>query len=263
MPDLSHTEFLYFVYRHTDYTFAIERARVAVTDLTYLISGEMTYLHNDEEIHLHAGDAILIPQGSIRERRETPTPVRYASINVRLPEDFTFPFAGYLPGRATPAILPILKLMEDARHAASEYSDRQCLALFAYLYYQLAASEAGAQSPYIGRIKCYISEHLSEKLTLHDISAAVHLTPEYCCSVFKKHTGQTVFDYILTQRIDTAKRLITLGDMPLRAIAAEMGFADYNYFSRTFKRLTGLTPRAFKALSGSSETPPLHPRPID
>ncbi len=250
MFDPARTEFRYFVFRQMDHTFSVERSRLAFTDLTYLISGEMTYYCNDEEIRLYAGDAILLPQGSVRERLASDTPVRYASINIRFPEEFVLPLAGRLPGQTTAEVLPMLKALDKAWHSGSAYADRQCLSLFSYLFYRLADTELDNQNPYVKSIKSYVSEHLSEKLTLGDISAAVHLTPEYCCSLFKKHTGMTVFDYILKQRIDTARRLITLGDMPLRSIAIEMGFADYNYFSRTFKRLTGTTPRAYKDLAG-------------
>ncbi len=249
MFDPGQTEFFYFVYRRMDHTFAMERSRVTFTDLTYLISGEMVYRYNDEEICLHAGDAILFPQGSIRERQETRTPVRYASINVRFTDNFISPLAGYLPGQTTAEVLPILKAMDESWHAGSAYSERQCLSLFSYLYYRLAATGLECQNPYVRSIRSYISAHLSEKLTLSAIADAVHLTPEYCCSLFKRHMGKTVFDYILDQRIDTAKRLITLGDIPLRGVATEMGFTDYNYFSRTFKRLTGNTPSEYKRMA--------------
>ncbi len=247
MFDLTHTKFLYFVYRNAPTSFTLERGRVNFTDLTYLISGEMTYYLNDEEIHLHAGDAILFPQGSVRERQGRHIPVRYASINLRFLDGFVSPLVGHLPGQTTAEVLPILKAMDGAWHSGSEYADRQCLSLFAYLYYRLAVTGLECSNVYVQNIKSYISEHLSEKLTLGDIAAAVHLTPEYCCSLFKKHTGKTVFDYILHQRIDTARRLITMGDLPLRQIASEMGFTDYNYFSRTFKRITGVTPSVYKA----------------
>ncbi len=253
MFDATNTEFIYFVYRHMDHTFAVERSRLSFTDLTYLISGEMVYLYNDREIHLHAGDAILFPQGSIRERRATDIPVRYASINIRFTDGFESPLSGYLPGQTTAEVLPILKAMDDARRSASEYADRQCLSLFSYLYYRLAATGLEWQNPYIQSMRSYISAHLSEKLTLSAISASVHLTPEYCCSLFKKHMGMTVFDYILDQRIDTAKRLITLGDIPLRRVATELGFSDYNYFSRTFKRLAGMTPSEYRREAGFGE----------
>ncbi len=247
MLDLPLTEFVYFTYRHAEYTFAIERNRVLFSDLTYLISGEMTYLYNDEEIRLHAGDAVFFPQGSIRERRETAVPVRYASINVHFADGFTPSFAGYLPGCTTPAVLPILEIMSDIHHSASDYADRQCLSLFAYLYYELASSMSESSNPYVRDIKCYISNHISEKMTLREIADSVHLTPEYCCSLFKKHVGKSVFSYILEQRTATAKRLIALGDTSLKSISSEMGFADYNYFSRTFKRITGVTPSEYKA----------------
>ncbi len=250
MFDPNQAEFFHFVYRHMDHTFAVERSRVTFTDLTYLISGEMVYRYNDEEVHLHAGDAILFPRGSVRERRATDIPVRYASINIRFGDGFISPLAGHLPGQTTAEVLPILKAMDEAWHAGSLYSDRQCLSLFSYLYYRLAATGLESQNPYVRSIKSHISAHLSEKLTLSDIAAAVHLTPEYCCALFKRHMGKTVFDYILDQRIDTAKRLIALGDIPLRGVAAEMGFADYNYFSRTFKRLSGMTPSEYKRIVG-------------
>ncbi len=250
MFDLNQTEFFYFVFRRLDHTFSVERSRVNFTDLTYLISGEMTYRYNGEEVRLSAGDAILFPQGSVRERLETPTPVRYASINVRFGDNFLSPLAGRLPGQATAEVLPILKVMDAAWHSASAFADRQCLALFSYLYYRLAATELENQNPYIRQIRAYISEHLSEKLTLDAIAASVHLTPEYCCSLFKKHTGETVFDYILKARTDTARRLISLGDMSLQGVAAEVGFADYNYFSRTFKRLVGMTPSEYRRGAG-------------
>ncbi len=249
MADLSQAEFLHYALKRTDSTFFIERQQLSYMDLTFLISGEMVYHYNDEEVHLHAGDAILFPPGSIRQRQATPTPVRYASINVRLPEGFVSPIAGHLPGSMTASVLMLLELMADTRHTPGELSDRQCLSLFSYLYCQLIADSLEQQNPYIKSIRCYISEHIAEKLTLGDIAAAVHLTPEYCCALFKKSTGKTVFTYILDQRIETAKRLITLGEMSLKTIAGEMGFADYNYFSRTFKRITGLTPSEYRQMS--------------
>ncbi len=256
MSDLSHAEFLHYTLKRTDSTFYIERQRLTYLDLTFLIAGEMVYYYNDEEIHLRAGDAILFPPGSIRQRQATPTPVRYASINVRPDAGFVAPIAGHLPGCVTASVLMILELMADTHHAPGEAADKQCLALFQYLHWRLVAESHAQQNPYIKSMQRYISEHISDKLTLGEIAEAVHLTPEYCCALFKKTTGKTVFSYILDQRIETAKRLITLGELSLKTIAGEMGFADYNYFSRTFKRITGLTPSEYRQMSLS----PVRPR---
>ncbi len=246
MFNLKQADFMYFVYRNSADTYALERSRITCVDLTYLIFGEMTYLYNDTEFHLQAGDAILFPQGSIRERKATSIPVRYASINVHLRENPLLSIAGYLPGQTTAEALSILKIMDTAWHSGSGYTDSQCLALFAYLYCHLADMNPEYANPHIQSMKAYISKHLSEKLTLHEIAASVHLTPEYCCTLFKKQTGTTIFDYILHQRIDAARRLITLGDLPLQRVAIEVGLPDYNYFSRAFKRLAGVTPSAYK-----------------
>ncbi len=255
MLDLSCAEFVFFAYRRVESTFAMERYQIPVMDLTYLISGEMTYYYNDQEVILRAGDAILFPQGSVRQRLEVRSPVQYASINVKFPEDQISelegepPLAGHLPGRTTATVVSVLELMEDIWYSASEFADTQCLALFTYLYYQLVSFKLESQNPYVKNIKRYIADHITDKLTLQEISDSVCLAPEYCCSLFKKNTGKTLFAYILEQRIDTAKRLIKLGEVSLKNIAGDVGFSDYNYFSRTFRRITGLTPREYKHLT--------------
>ena len=55
----------------------------------------------------------------------------------------------------------------------------------------------------------------------------------------------SITDYILEQRIAEAKRLLWRNQYPLKQIAEMVGFNDYNYFARTFKKRTGYTPTEF------------------
>ena len=64
--------------------------------------------------------------------------------------------------------------------------------------------------------------------------------------IFKQKTGLSIIEYVLKERITLAKSLLMEGSFPLTKIAEQVGFFDYNYFSRTFKKLTGYTPLAYK-----------------
>ena len=51
---------------------------------------------------------------------------------------------------------------------------------------------------------------------------------------------------IAARRVQAAKKLLASGDLPVSAIAEEVGFSDYNYFTRIFKSQTGMSPRDFR-----------------
>ncbi len=214
-------------------------------DLTCIFSGDVLYWYNGEEIQLHSGDIIIFPQWSFRERMSTIDFVHYNSINVHFKEPFTPAISGYLPGAGTPEVRQTMEKIHTIWNSTAENRELQCLSLFAYLYYHLVDTVLLRQNPYVQSIKEYILKHLAEPMTLEGITAYVHLSREYCCSLFKKETGMPLFTYIAVQRMDLAKRLILLG-YPLVEVAAQTGYGDYNYFARQFRKYNGMTPLAYK-----------------
>ena len=96
----------------------------------------------------------------------------------------------------------------------------------------------------IGKIQKYVSENISEKITLKDISAEVHMNPEYVCRYFKSKTGNNLFDYINAHKIEIAKDLLLKGNS-ISQIVQQTGFSSQNYFIRVFKNNTGMTPGQF------------------
>jgi AraC family transcriptional regulator len=77
--------------------------------------------------------------------------------------------------------------------------------------------------------------------------AGVH--PRFLSRVFRRCVGVTLTDYVRRRRIDWAGERLVTTDLPLSRIAMEAGFTDQAHFARLFKRVTGLTPRAFRARS--------------
>ncbi len=225
----------------------IERMVLPYMDLTYLVSGEMHYLYNDEPIILRGGEAILFPQGSVRERLAGDTPVHYASINIRFGDGFSPLASGVIKHAVTPSASIKLELLRDAWHSAGEYSSKICRSMISALYYELIESIAEHKNPSITAIKHYILSNMKSKITLSGIAEAVHLSPEYCSSQFKKHTGKTIIEYVNEEKVASAKRMIIIGEKSLEAIARELGYTEYSYFYRVFKKVSGHTPASYKS----------------
>ena len=68
--------------------------------------------------------------------------------------------------------------------------------------------------------------------------------------MFKKHEGVSIINYLISQRITEAKRLLIEGSTSLKDVATLVGYNDYNYFSRIFKKNVGCSPKDF-ALKGN------------
>lgn len=92
----------------------------------------------------------------------------------------------------------------------------------------------------------FIRANLSEKILLSDLAKELGFSVPYLSKRFKQMTGQTFRDYLNVQRVEEAKRLLSETDFPLIDIAIACGFADQSYFTKIFKKYTGLPPHQFR-----------------
>ncbi len=237
-----------FMYARRENVPEIIKDEMTYVELTYCLEGEMEYFYNGEEATLHAGDAILYPIGSVRERKFTDKPNNFVSFNLLLSEPCEFDVCGTVKEAITPSLIYMFDSFKREFESASPYKQEKCASIFSYIYYQLLESLKDKENPYVRAAKRYVNSHLSEEITLEAVANEVELAPNYLCAVFKKNTGMTLVQYILAERMDLAKRLIVTRGDELYKIAEKCGFPDYNHFSHTFKRLTGITPIAYKKL---------------
>lgn len=98
----------------------------------------------------------------------------------------------------------------------------------------------------VASVKRYIKEHLSENLSREDLADTVYLTSDYLSHLFKKETGYSLTNYIIHERIEKAKVLLSQRELSIRDVAAACGFDNVSYFSRQFRSLTGMTPREYR-----------------
>ncbi len=98
----------------------------------------------------------------------------------------------------------------------------------------------------INILKNYIREHLDEKLSREQLASIVYLSPGYVTRLFKQETGVSLFDYIVTCRVERAGELLCQKDIPVGDIAQMVGYDNFSYFSELFKKRTGLSPSDYR-----------------
>lgn len=102
------------------------------------------------------------------------------------------------------------------------------------------------KSPIVKEICIYSINNIENNISITTISEALFLTKNYIGDIFKQETGMTIGEYIIMLKIARAKKLIVDGDFKSYEIAQKLGYKDTEYFSKVFKKHTGLSPMEFR-----------------
>ena len=94
----------------------------------------------------------------------------------------------------------------------------------------------------VEKAKKYMEENFSKDISLEDVSMKVDISSYYFSKLFKEETGRNFIEYLTELRMEEAKRLLKETDMSMKEICGMVGYSDPNYFSRSFKKYTGVTP---------------------
>lgn len=92
----------------------------------------------------------------------------------------------------------------------------------------------------------YIDEHYKDELSVDIICQKVNFSKFYFCKIFKEHTGKTLYQYLTEYRLNKSKEYLTYSKLSIHSIATEVGFKSSLTYSRSFKKLTGMTPSEFR-----------------
>lgn len=108
-----------------------------------------------------------------------------------------------------------------------------------------AVGNAPAVIPAVAAALDFISENLTERLTLECVAKQVSVSPIHFHNIFKRSVGKTLHDYIESERIKKSVNLMLSTDMTLAEIAYNCGFSSQSYFNSVFRRKKGVTPRRY------------------
>ncbi|MDP4097399.1 helix-turn-helix domain-containing protein [Paenibacillus sp. P96] len=110
-------------------------------------------------------------------------------------------------------------------------------------YHEMAAA---GQESHVRRAMAYISEHVGEDISLQTVARHIHVHPHYLSEIFRKETGMTFGDFVTGCKIRHAMHLLASSPVKVSEVAVRVGFEDVKYFSKLFKKHTGMTPSVYR-----------------
>ena len=129
-------------------------------------------------------------------------------------------------------------------------SEAVLLHTFAYLGSRLSkfASHVGIGGDLVSMIQKYVDEHFSDsEFSLERLGSELKYNKKYLSTVFKRHMGVGIVEYLHTVRIQHACTMLRQGFTSVSDVASRCGYPDAQYFSKVFKRRMTISPREYMA----------------
>ena len=101
----------------------------------------------------------------------------------------------------------------------------------------------------IDDVTAVLKENMYSALTIDEICSKTNYSKAYLFRIFKAKTGKTIMAYFIELKINQAKQLLRENELSVREISEKLAFTTPDYFTKTFKRVTGLTPLSYKKRS--------------
>lgn len=96
------------------------------------------------------------------------------------------------------------------------------------------------------KIKDYIDENYNKDITLRNIADSCYVSKHYLSHLFKEDLGDSPINYLISRRIEVAKKLLLTTNGNIQSISKLVGYDNANYFNILFKKITGSTPGKFR-----------------
>ena len=144
--------------------------------------------------------------------------------------------------------------LDDGSPAGRLYGEMLSLALAVYLarrygvpHHNARKHRGGLPGHRLRLVMEYVRAHINHDIPLADLAAVAGMSPHYFTELFRRSTGQTPHQFVLTKRIEHAKRLLQNPKLTALEVALLVGFADASHFTKVFRRVVGATPSRYRA----------------
>ena len=255
--------FYYYLRITGDSIVPLERSVIGFYHLMIVLKGNFTFIINGNEIAVGENDVLLLPPGTERGRHPHPNSADFVVFNFKLSKDQEISSHILFKNGANPMIRRLIdsypyKYFNDYsssfdfyKHPSYKIENSREMTKIKYLLHNILncilielfdSLNYSAHNPHVFNTLKYINDNISEPITLNDVCQAIHLSKEYTARIFKKEMNITVTEYIIEQKLSLARSMLISDELDLRDISEKVGYQDYNYFSRLFKKHYGISP---------------------
>lgn len=130
-----------------------------------------------------------------------------------------------------------------------EYSSidifNETLRIFDEIIISVGQIRDAANNPLLTKVTDYLDRHYNENLSLESLASNFQISSYYMSRIVKLATNLTFSEYVTQVRVEKSKELLKIGNVSIKEIAFHVGFSSQHYFSRIFKKYTGMTPTEY------------------
>lgn len=220
-----------------------------VNKLYYIYEGKMAYSINGHHSIATAGDWILMPLNTTQSFCLISESVDhfYCHFTLTLNDGIDLFSTHQYDSQINLHRIPLENMNPTMPHSFQKHHEIMNV-LYAYMNQSSIKKKCSKNTytPALQEIATYIQNNIKTKITIDDLAHAANLHPNYLIRLFKRNYGMSPIHYINALKINLAKDELNYTDHAIGHIADSLGFNDIYYFSRLFKKLTGMSPKQYR-----------------
>lgn len=234
------------------------------TELFYIINGTGEFYIDGDNIPVASNDLIIInPNVEHTEKARASSPMEYIVFGVDGPsfafqkeesEDIARNYGHFCYTSVQSRLIDFARLMMQEFQEKKPGFDLVCqnLLQIMFLYISreqqisLLTADVLRLSKECAAAKRYMDANYAKNITLDTLASITHTNKYYLAHSFTDYVGQSPISYLISRRIQAGQELLRSTDHSIAQIAASTGFSSQSYFSQSFKKETGMTPKQYR-----------------
>ncbi len=115
-----------------------------------------------------------------------------------------------------------------------------------YVYFIADRKQPTFRHQTVNKVIMYINDELENDLTVESIAANFHISTSHLSRIFREHVGITLVEYLNVRRVEESQYYLRHTNKSITSISEQFHFCNQSYFTRIFKKYTGVTPKHFR-----------------
>ena len=246
-------------------------------ELVIIFDGEGTHYTADEKYHIRQGDVFLIKPGTghayentrnlklinvlylpkrlnlpLYDLNNSPGYHAFFEVEPAMRKQHGFKSRLHLSSGKLEYIKKLINSMDKELNSQKPEALFMAVSYFMQIIGFIARSYTKTEVPeqinilYLSEVISYIETNYQRNITIANLAKKASMSEITLYRMFKKAFNISPVNYLISVRVSRAQEMLVNSKLNISEIARETGFSDSNYFSRTFKKLTGISPRSYR-----------------